>query len=431
VSSEALAIAVPAPSRRPAALSGTWLLSGAMLSSGLLAYVFHVLAARSLGPHAYGQIAILWAAIFFAAIVLFRPVEQTASRAIADRLARGEEVVSVLRAVGLVALVLLAGCLLAAALVWRPISDRVFLGDDLLTAMLVLGIVAYGLAYVVRGFVGGLRWFGGYSLGLLADALVRLLVATPLLFVASRGAAAAALVAAGLGGAVAPVIAGRRISRALRGGRSAGRFRVRTAFAFAAPASVIAAADQLLTNGAPLLVIAGNGTDGTATAGVVFAATMLVRAPVYVFQGLAASLLPNLTHLHATDDSRRFRRGVATTASLLVGGGAAIAALAAAVGPEAMALLYGSGFEAGRHELALLGIGVGCYLAATTFSQALLALDRGRNALQGWVTAACLFVGLYAVLPGDELTRISLAFFLAAVSEFVLLGLALLRRVRG
>jgi hypothetical protein len=32
----------------------------------------------------------------------------------------------------------------------------------------------------------------------------------------------------------------------------------------------------------------------------VFAATMIVRAPVYVFQGLAASLLANLTHLNAT-----------------------------------------------------------------------------------------------------------------------------------
>ena len=33
--------------------------------------------------------------------------------------------------------------------------------------------------------------------------------------------------------------------------------------------------------------------------GVVFAATMLVRAPVYVFQGFAASLLPNLTVFRA------------------------------------------------------------------------------------------------------------------------------------
>jgi len=75
------------PRRR--VVAGAWLLSGAMVVSGALAYAFHVLAARALGPHAYGQIAVLWAAMFLAAVVLFRPVEQTASRAIAERLARG------------------------------------------------------------------------------------------------------------------------------------------------------------------------------------------------------------------------------------------------------------------------------------------------------------------------------------------------------
>ena len=81
-----------APSVRGAALGGAWLLPGAMIVSGVLTYVFHILAARTPGPTAYGQIAVLWGAMFLVAIVLFRPLEQTMSRAIADRLARGEEV---------------------------------------------------------------------------------------------------------------------------------------------------------------------------------------------------------------------------------------------------------------------------------------------------------------------------------------------------
>src|SRR5262249_20631038 len=93
--------AVVTRERPEPALAGAWLLSAAMVGSGALTYGFHVLAARSLGPHAYGQIAVLWAAMFLGAVVLFRPLEQTASRAIADRLARGEEVRTVLRSVGL------------------------------------------------------------------------------------------------------------------------------------------------------------------------------------------------------------------------------------------------------------------------------------------------------------------------------------------
>ena len=44
--------------------SGAARLSLAMVASGVLTYAFQVLAARSLGPEAYGDIAVLWAAMF-------------------------------------------------------------------------------------------------------------------------------------------------------------------------------------------------------------------------------------------------------------------------------------------------------------------------------------------------------------------------------
>lgn len=406
------------------ALMGAPLLSGAMVLSGALTYAYHVLAARSLGAHGYGQIAILWGAIFVAAIVLFRPLEQTASRAIADRLARGHEIRSVLRSVALVAAVILALVVGAFALAWREINERVFLGDATLTAMLLAGIAAYGLAYVVRGLLGGGRWFGGYGIALVADAVCRLLVAAPLVLVASRGTAAAALVAAGLGGAIFPVVFGRRLLRGMLARRAGPAFHASTAVAFAAPASVIAAADQLLTNGAPLLVAVGNGSDASAAAGLVMAATLLVRAPVYVFQGFAAALLPNFTHLHATEDLSLFRRAVLRTAGFLLLAGGAIVAFAATVGPAAMGI-YGPGFTAGRNELILLGAGVASYLAASTFSQALLALDLGARAAAAWAISALSFVVLYAVVHGSELARISTAFALATTLGLVLLAAAL------
>jgi O-antigen/teichoic acid export membrane protein len=395
--------------------------------SGLLTYVFHVLAARSLGPHGYGQIAILWGAIFVVAIVVFRPLEQTASRGIADRLARGDEVVSVLRSVLLVALATLAVVVGAFALGWSQVNERIFLGDSWMTAMLLCGIVAYGLAYVVRGVLGGARWFGGYGIALVADATARLIVAAPLLFVASQSTAAAALVAAGLGGAIVPVIAGRRLFRRILRERAGPRFRPHSALAFAGPATVVAAADQLLTNGAPLLVIVGNGTDGTAAAGIVMAATLLVRAPVYVFQGLAAALLPNFTHLNATEDAARFLRAVMRTAGFLLLAGGVIVVFAATVGPAAMSI-YGPEFEASRGELTLLGAGVAFYLAGSTFSQALLALEQGLRAAGAWLASAATFVGLYAAIPGDELYRISLAFAAATLCSLLLLAATLLRR---
>jgi O-antigen/teichoic acid export membrane protein len=418
-----------AAKRRPV-FTGAWLLSGSMLVSGVLIYAFHVLAARALGPAAYGQIAVLWAAMFLAVIVLFRPLEQTISRALADRLARGHEGRTVVRSVSILAMCILALLVGASALVWHIVTDRLFLGDSLMTALLVAGIAGYGVAYVIRGVFAGVRWFNGYGLSLIVDSVARLLIAVPLLVVASKATAATAVIAAGAIGALVPLWFGRGRVRRAFAPKGGSRFELGSALAFAAPASVIAAADQLLVNGSSLLVILEGGSDASKTAGIVFAATMLVRVPTYVFQGLAAGLLPNLTHLNVVSDPRRFRRAVAHATGLLLCVGAGIVAVAALIGPQAMQLLYGSDFETGRAELVLLGAGVGFYLAASTLSQALLALDAGGRAAACWSSAALLFVGLYFAVPGEALWRISLAFALASFVNLVALGAVTLRRRR-
>lgn len=407
------------------ALPGAWLLSGAMVLSGVLTYAFLVLAARSLGPEQYGQIGVLWGAMFIVAIVVFRPLEQTVSRAIADRLARGEEVATVVRSVGLICLVIvLAGAVVAFG-GWQVISSRLFKGSDVLTAMLVAGIAAYGLQYLVRGLVGGVRWFNGYGLGLIADAVARLVLALPLLIVASQSIAAAALVGAGLAGALLPLSLGWRRLRAAFDGTQGESFKVRSALAFAAPTSAIAASDQLLINGGPLLVMIGGGT--SKEAGIVFAATMLVRAPVYVFQGFAASLLPNLTRLHSTDEIARFRKAVLQTTGLLLVVGIAIVGATALAGQQAMQL-YGSGFDTGRGDLVLLSAGVALYLIAATCSQALLSVDAALSAAGAWLVSAIAFIAVYVIASGGQLERVSIAFAIATLAAAsALAGLLVVR----
>src|SRR5689334_9375142 len=121
------------PGRSPRLeLTGTWLLSAAMAAAGLLAYAFHILAARTLTTDEYGQIAAFWAALFIAVVVLFRPLEQTTSRAVADRLARGQEATTVLRSVAVVYLCVLGALAIAAALAWRPLTNGLFSGTSFL-----------------------------------------------------------------------------------------------------------------------------------------------------------------------------------------------------------------------------------------------------------------------------------------------------------
>jgi O-antigen/teichoic acid export membrane protein len=421
-----------AASARPKgrALAGGGLVSIATAVSGLLTFAFHVLAARSLGVNAYSQIAVLWAVIFVVAVVLFRPLEQTLSRTVAERLARGEEARSVLRTVSLLGVGILIAVGVVSALAWGPITQRLFLGNRFMTAMLVAAIAAYALSYVVRGLVAGVRWFEFYALVLIADAVARIVVAAPLVLVGSQGLAAIALVAAGFAGAIVPLRLRRSALGPALGGRAGPSFRLGGALAFAGPAGVIAAVDQLMTNGSPLLVRMFGGADGSKAAGIVFAATMLVRIPAYLFQGLAASLLPNFTRLQALEHLGQFRRSVVRAALVLLGAGVLLTLATAVVGPRAMRI-FGSDFHAGRSELVLLAGGVALYLVASTLSQALLSLDSGALAAVPWLVSGTLFIAAYAIVQGGPLYCVSVAFVLASACSLVGLSATFAFRVSG
>ena len=200
--------------------SDATLMSVGTLASGVLAYAFNVLAARALGPAAYGAIGALWGGMFLLAVLLFRPIEQTISRAVADHVARGEDARPVVRAAAwltaLITTAAVAGCIFA----WVPITDRLFGGEPVLTVALIAGLAGYGLSYFARGLVGGVQWFGGYGLVLLADGAIRFVLALPLLIVASQTVAAVAIAAAAAGGALAPLFSRRRGAlRRIRGAR--------------------------------------------------------------------------------------------------------------------------------------------------------------------------------------------------------------------
>jgi O-antigen/teichoic acid export membrane protein len=158
---------------------------------------------------------------------------------------------------------------------------------------------------------------------------------------------------------------------------------------------------------------------------------MLVRVPVFLFSGVAGSILPNLTRLNASADHRRFTSTVTRVCLVFAAATVAIVGAAAAFGPAGMRLLYGADYTAPAADLALLGLGAGCYLASATMSQALLALARGLQAAGAWTASAVLFVAVYVVVEGAELHRISLAVAVAMVVNAVLLAAIFARRARG
>jgi O-antigen/teichoic acid export membrane protein len=58
--------------------------------TGLITYAYFMIASHVLSKHDYGQITILWSAVFITISTLYRPVEQLLSRHISERLTKGE-----------------------------------------------------------------------------------------------------------------------------------------------------------------------------------------------------------------------------------------------------------------------------------------------------------------------------------------------------
>jgi O-antigen/teichoic acid export membrane protein len=391
------------------------LLSLGTLASGLLAYGFNVVAARALGPETFGAVGALWAGMFLISVLLFRPLEQAVSRAVADQVARGGDARQPVRSIAKIGvLVTLAACAACVA-AWEPLTDGLFAGHAVLTAALVAGVAGYALSYFVRGLTSGVRWFGGYGLVLLADGGIRFVLAIPLLVWASPAIAGVAIAAAAGGGALAPLLSRKRTAFRRLEGEPGAELRVGAALRFAAPAAVIAGSEQVLLSGGPLLVLIAGGQGAALAAGVLFAATLLMRAPVFLFQGVAASLLPNLTTFRATGNEAALHRATVRTALALSGFAAVLVAGALACGPFAMELMYGEGFDASRLGLALLALGIGAFLAASTFCQAALARDQAGRAAIAWSIAAFVFVALELSLDGAAFDRVSIAFAVASL----------------
>ncbi len=402
---------------------GTAILSVGIATTGLVTYTYFSLASHNLSESDYGQITLLWSAVFITVSVLYRPVEQLLSHTIADRDARGQSGGSHLRVAATIQLGL--GVLFAVlALVFRErLQDDLFDGNSTLYWILIATVLAYAVSYFARGFLAGHRWFGLYGGLVLMEAISRLMFALAVAVGVASGQTAVAL-----GMVAAPVVSllvvpfafsrqttdhrppttdlGPRASglgpQTSEDAEEAVEFTLSHGTGFAAAVLLIMLAEQTFLNAGPLLVNATEGAEGAALAGFTFNVLLIARAPLQLFQAVQTSILPHLTRLGARGETDPFKRSVNVTLLAIAGFAAVVAAVMAAIGPWLMDLVFGGEFDYDRLGLVLISLGMGLYLAAATLNQALLARGEAKSACVAWVTAAAGFVAFLVAADFDD-----------------------------
>ncbi|MET0824112.1 MAG: hypothetical protein ABWY90_08040 [Solirubrobacterales bacterium] len=391
------------------------LLTIALGTAGLLAYAFFAVSSHTLDSHDYGTIVVLWSVNFIAAATLFRPIEQLLSRTIAEHDELGEGSGHVLRIAGLI-----QGCVTLIAVVVmlvlkEPITEDVLDGSETLYWVLVVGIAGFGAAYYARGFLAGRRQFGLYATLLVLEGGSRLMFPIAVAVGIADGIDAVALgvaVAPLAGLSVLPFAFGRRApakheSAAVDAGLE---FTMARGGAFAAAVLLMMLSEQVLVSSGALFVRGALDADA---AGRIFNILMVARAPLLLFQAVAASLLPHLTRLRTRGDSTgedAFRMSVNNTLLIIAGFAAAVLVGVLLVGPPVMQLAFGDDHDYDRAGLAIVAVGMGFYLSAVTLNQAALAQGQARRAAACWVTCAVIFIAFNLIQPFDPFRTVEVGF---------------------
>ncbi len=395
--------------------------------TGVITYVYFFIASHVLSKPDYGEITVVWSAVFITISTLYRPVEQLLSRHISEHLVKGEPIGGTTRNAATIQIGL-AMLFAVLALAFRgPLQDGLLEGNETLYWVYFSAVLFYAASYFARGYLAGVKRFGLFTALILSESCFRTLFAALVAIglLSGQSWVAIGIVAApSLSLMVVPLAFARRARTAPEPPQDAdGDASVSMAHGtgFAAAVLVIMFSEQAFLNAGPLIV---RSLDGAAAAGFIFNVLMLARAPLQLFQAVSTSILPHLTGLHTSTEpgsENEFHRSVR---AVLLGIAAFTGVMALAIliaGPQLMQLAFSDKFSYDRAGLFLIAAGTGLYLSSVTVNQACVAQGQVRRAATRWILCAALFVAWnFVPLVGDEFRRVEIGFALAAG---VLLGL--------
>jgi hypothetical protein len=376
------------------------------MSTSALAYVFTVLAARALAPHAYGELAALLGVALVGAVPA-TGLQTAAALELGGHRGDPRRLIHRLHATALAGAV---GVAVVGAFGIVPVVGLLHLPDPFAVVWVLVLLVAHT---VVGGYEGVLQGTGRYA---------RMAVVTTSFGVAKLAGGVAGLLA---GGTPTAAVAGMALGATL--GVLAGWLgadRPGVARGIGAPGrSALRASGALL--GFVLLLnldvlLARHHLPG-ALAGEYAVAAVFAKVAFWLPQGVGVVLLPRLAD--AGSRSRAVGRAIGVVTVL----GAGLTLLAAALGGRALSLVGGSayGSELGGAVWLFAALGTLLAVAQLLLYSGIAAADR-RSVLAVWTAAVAECVAVEVLAATGRLSMLSIA-ATAAVTAGVLVTTGLRR----
>ncbi len=377
-----------------------------------MTYVFLGLMARFLNLAEYGAVATLWSATLLFAPVLWTGVTQTLGRYVAEREARSEDWIPVIRGARRLGLLLLA-VFVAVALLLSPLLTRVFFdGRYVLTTAFVTSVACHYLGFSRRGLLSGHRQFSRVGASYVVESLSRVCITVALLILGFG------ILGPAVGIALAPLLGALvvRVGPTKAPEKVGAPFDPGGALRFMMPVLVSMACAQAMANGGALLISGLGGPEAYAKAGLLVAALTLARAPQSVLSPAVSNLLPHLSRMATLGDDRGMALFVLRAVAGVLAVGAGLVGGMWLLGEFAMKLVYGPGFAVGRGLLTVLALLAALLLLCELLNQVLYANGFAWTAAVSWLLGLAVTAGLLLVPQQDLLTRVSYTLALGASS---------------
>jgi O-antigen/teichoic acid export membrane protein len=401
--------------------------------TGVITYAYFLIASHVLSKPDYGQITVLWSAVFITISTLYRPIEQLLSRHISERRVKGQPIGEPMRVASTIQLGLSLFFAVTALALRGPIQNDLLEGNEALYWVFFSSVLFYAASYFARGFLAGEQRFGLFVALILSESCFRTIFAVMVAIGILSGQSAVAIgitAAPALSLIVVPFAFLRRAQKhqvppGIPGPEADEideKFSFRSGGGFAAAVLLIMFSEQAFLNAGPLIT---RGLQGAAAAGFIFNVLMLARAPLQLFQSISTSILPHLTKLHTSSEPDSEREFSQTVRMVLLGIAAFTALVVVVVligGPKLMQIAFSKKFTYDREGLLLVSVGMGLYLSSVTVNQACIAQGQVRRAAARWISCAALFIGWnFVPLVSNEFRRVEVGFLLAAGVLFSLL----------
>lgn len=391
--------------------------------SGVAAYVYLIVVARSVGPSEYSQFSLFWSVAVIAGLGLFLPLEQETSRVEASaqtKTANTQRVIVLSVSFGAV----IAAVALCVVLVLTEVPSAQHQPQALVFAIIAT-LVGYCVQFPVRGVLAGRGQLTSYAVIIGSEGALRICLAIviSLVFPGSLGALAGVVAIASAASVIPALISRRR--------RAGGTSRASILVFGTGVARLVAAAlmVQLLMNFPPLLAYLTTG-GSSAVPGVLLAAVSLARIPIFVYQSMQGAILPRIARAIAQSDVTRVRR----ICILLISGCFVVASLWTAllglVGPALIRILFGRAFEIPQGELAIVVGALGLLLVAMVTSDCVMATGGHTFVTLSWMVGVLVAITVAGTLH-DVILRSTLPVACGALMALAILLVVLVVRIRA